>query len=122
MSKPKDTILYEKAKSIIYKQYITPSAYRSGALVKLYKQLYKDKYKDSKAYEGTKPTKGLTQWFKEEWQDINPNKTKDSYPVYRPTQRVNKDTPKTKTELSKERIKEQSQLKQKIKNKKLPKF
>lgn len=40
-----DPDIYERAKKIVYAQYKKPSAYRSGALVKKYKQLggrYKD--------------------------------------------------------------------------------
>jgi len=37
--KPVDPSLYEKAKKIVYAQYDKPSAYRSGALIKKYKEL-----------------------------------------------------------------------------------
>ena len=39
MSIPIDKELYEIAKQIVYKQYKKASAYRSGALVKKYKEL-----------------------------------------------------------------------------------
>lgn len=108
--------LYEKAKKIVYSQYPKHSAYRSGQLVKRYKEM-------GGTYSGTKPKGGLTSWFKENWKDINPNKTKDSYPVYRPTKRVNKDTPLTSSEIDPKQAKEQIALKQKIKGKKnLPAF
>jgi len=123
MSQPKDDKLYDKAKGIVYKQYDKPSAYRSGALVKKYKELYKEKYGSGSAYEGKKTEKGLTRWYKEDWKDVNPDKTDKSYPTYRPTKRISKDTPKTADEISKKRLKEQSELKQKYKGKKnLPKF
>lgn len=116
-------VLYEKAKSIVYPQFDKPSAYRSGALVQKYKELYKEKYNSDDAYFGNKTLTGLNRWFKEEWKDINPNKTKTSYPVYRPTKKITEDTPKTANELTPLRIKEQSILKQKIKGtKNLPKF
>lgn len=123
MSQPKDEKLYDKAKDIVYKQYDKPSAYRSGALVKKYKELYKEKHGSGSAYEGKKTEKGLTRWYKEDWKDVNPDKSDKSYPVYRPTKRISKDTPKTADEISKKRLKEQSELKQKYKGKKnLPKF
>ena len=124
MSTPKDEKLYDQAKEIVYKQYEKPSAYRSGALVKKYKELYKEKHGSDSAYESKKTNKEpLSRWFKEEWKDVNPNKTDKSYPVYRPTKRISKETPKTKDEISNERLKEQAKLKQKIKGKKnLPKF
>jgi hypothetical protein len=55
--------------------------------------------------------------------DINPNKTKTSYPVYRPTVRVNKQTPLLVSEIDPKNLKQQIKLKQKIKGEKnLPKF
>lgn len=111
--KPK---LYDEAKAIVYNQYPKHSAYRSGQLVKKYKEL-------GGTYGGEKPTGNLTSWFKEDWKDINPNKTKNSYPVFRPTIRVNKNTPLTASEIDPKNLKEQIALKQKIKGKKnLPNF
>ena len=108
--------LYEKAKTIVYKQYPKHSAYRSGQLVKKYKDL-------GGTYSGAKPKGGLSRWFKERWEDINPNKTETSYPVYRPTIRVNKNTPLTINEIDPIFAKKQIALKQKIKgNKNLPIF
>jgi hypothetical protein len=79
---------------------------------KLYKQLngrYKDDGKERK----------LTRWMDEQWTDIG-NK---SYPVFRPTKRITKDTPLTVSEIDKENLQKQIKLKQKIKGKKnLPKF
>lgn len=97
--------LYEKAKKIVYKQYPKHSAYRSGQLVKKYKEL-------GGTYSGKKPTKtGIARWFKEEWADIG-NK---EYPVYRPTKRVSKETPLTVSEIDPVQAKKQIALKQKIK-------
>jgi len=117
MAIPINKELYEKAKEIVYKQYSKPSAYRSGALVKKYKELG-GKYKDD-----DKKEKPLERWFSEKWMDVNPNKTKTSYPVYRPTKRINKDTPLTVSEIDKKNLEKQSKLKQKIKGEKnLPPF
>lgn len=108
--------LYIKARNIIYSQYEKPSAYRSGALVSKYKELGGE-------YSGKKTKQGLTRWYKEAWTDVNPNKTATSYPVYRPTRRVNKNTPKTVMELSTKTLQRQSALKQKIRgDANLPKF
>lgn len=108
--------LYEKAKSIIYQRYEKPSAYRSGAVIKLYKQMGGTFGKDNKP-------KPLKRWYSEIWKDVNPKPTKNSYPVYRPTKRINKQTPLTIDEIDKDNLIEQSILKQKIKGtKNLPPF
>ena len=123
MPTPKDKELYELAKEIVYPQYIKPSAYRSGALVKKYKQLYREKYGNDNSYLGKKELTGLTRWYKEDWQDINPYRTMSSYPVFRPTKRITADTPITASELTQNRINQQSILKQMIKGmKNLPQF
>jgi len=100
-----DKEIYEKAKKEVYAKYTKPSAYRSGALVKKYKEL-------GGTYSGDKTKKGLVRWFKEDWKDVNPNKTKTSYPVYRPTKRISKDTPLTLKEIDKTNLKTQAKLKQ----------
>ena len=112
-----DKELYKKAKEIVYKQYKKPSAYRSGALVKKYKELG-GKYKDN-----DKKDRPLSDWFKEDWKDINENKTNQSYPVYRPTKKINKNTPLLVKEIDKKDLEKQIKLKQKIKGKSnLPPF
>jgi len=120
MQKPKDKELYEIVKIIVNEQYKKPSAYRSGAYVKLYKELGGE-YIESKSKKINDFP--LKRWMIERWSDVNPNKTESSYPVYRPTRRITKETPKTVDEISEKRLKEQAKLKQKIKGKKnLPKF
>lgn len=107
-----DKALYEKAKAKVYAIYKKPSAYRSGALVKEYKRL-------GGTYSGEKTKMGLTAWFREKWKDVG----KKDYPVYRPTVRVNKDTPLTVREINPKNLRKQIELKQKIKGKKnLPPF
>ena len=116
MSIPIDKELYEIAKQIVYKQYKKASAYRSGALVKKYKELV-GRYKDDK----TKKDKPLERWFFEKWININPNE--EGYPVLRPSILVNKNTPTLATEITKKNVKEQIKLKEKIKgSKNLPPF
>lgn len=118
MAIPKDQQLYDKARAEADKTYKKSSAYKSGFIVKKYKELYKNKYGNDKAYEGKKTKEGLSRWYKEEWLSVG-----GEYPTYRPTRRVNAKTPKTVNEIPQERLNEQIKLKQKIKGKKnLPKF
>lgn len=108
-----DPELYSLVKQYADLVYKKPSAYKSGYIVRLYKQLG-GTYSDS----DNEPKK-LKQWFDERWIDIG---DKD-YPVYRPTKRVNKSTPLTVQEIDPQNLKEQIALKQKIKGKKnLPPF
>ena len=113
MSKPLNIKLYNEVKKEADKIYEKHSAYKSGWIVKTYKE------KGGK-YEGTKKSnKGLDRWYKEEWKDI----AGLEYPVYRPTKRITKDTPLTADEISNKSAVKQSILKQKIKgSKNLPAF
>jgi len=120
-AKIKDIKLYKQAMAIVYSQYKKPSAYRSGALVKKYKLLYREKYGNDDAYEedgAAKKNRPLARWFMEGWGSVG-----GAYPTYRPTVRVTADTPKTVSEIPPERLAEQIKLKQKIRGKKnLPPF
>lgn len=107
-----DKELYENVKKESNKIYNKPSAYRSGWIVKTYKQRGGEYIDDNKP-------KNLERWFKEQWGDIGSL----DYPVYRPFKRINKDTPLTINEIDPEQAKEQIELKQIIKgNKNLPPF
>ena len=109
---PKDQKLYDEVKKHADIIYTKPSAYKSGYVVKTYKDLGGEYIDDDKP-------KNLERWFKEDWKDIG---YKD-YPVYRPTKRISKDTPLTADELDPNDLKKQIILKQKIKGEKnLPKF
>ena len=96
--------LYEKVKSIVYPRYKKASAYRSGAVIKLYKEMG-GKFKNNGG-------RKLSRWFEEEWKDIGNHQ---EYPVYRPTKRITKDTPLTVDEIDPKNLKEQIKEKQKIK-------
>ena len=96
--------LYEEAKQIADATYKKPSAYKSGFIVKKYKEL-------GGTYSGKKENKGINRWFKEEWKDVG----KKDYPVYRPTKRITKDTPLTVQEIIPSNLKKQIDLKQIIK-------
>ena len=88
---PKDTTLYQKAKDKYSS--MKHSAYKSGLVVKYYKELYAQKYKSTEAYKGPKPIKtGLTAWHKQEWRNSRGNvgyegKTNE---IYRPTKKYGK--------------------------------
>jgi hypothetical protein len=108
-----DPILYETVKKeadIIYKK---NSAYKSGWIVKTYKDR-------GGIYYGEKPiNKGLSRWHKEKWMDIG-NK---EYPVFRPSVRINKHTPLLPNEINKKNLYDQIALKQFYKDiKNLPPF
>ena len=104
--------LYNSVKKEADKIYKKSSAFKSGYIVKRYKELG-GKYADD-----NKPD-NLKRWFKEKWQDIGHKK----YPVFRPTVRINKYTPLTVNEIDKNNLKEQIKRKQIIKgSKNLPPF
>ena len=111
---PDNPELYAKAKQLADKKYSKPSAYKSGFIVKKYKDM-------GGTYSGKKPSKeGIAGWFKENWENIA---GEEDYPVYRPTKRVSKNTPLTPDEIAPENLRKQIQLKQKIKgNSNLPPF
>ena len=116
MPTPKDKVLYQKVKKIADEIYKKPSAYKSGYIVQEYKRRGGEYIDDKKPKE-------LKRWFEAEWMNIDPNKTKTSYPVYRPTIRINKQTPLLVSEIDPKQLKEQIKLKQKIKgDKNLPPF
>jgi hypothetical protein len=107
MSQIQDKDIYLKAKNIVYQQYSKPSAYRSGALVKKYKEL-------GGRYSGEKQKIGLVRWFKEKWEDVGGLE----YPVYRPTIRISKETPLLASEIDEKDLKKKIKEKQKIKGEK----
>lgn len=107
VNKPTDQELYDKIKKKVYKDIPKHSAYRSGILVKKYKEAFKKKYGDKKKpYTGNKSKGTLSRWFKENWRnqrgEVGYKKKGD---VYRPTKRVSKKTPATFKELSSREVK-----------------
>jgi hypothetical protein len=103
-NEPLDKSLYEKVKRMADEKYEKPSAYKSGWVVKKYTELGGE-------YSGTKTKEGLSRWYEEDWKDVGGKE----YPVYRPTKRVNENTPLTLFELDPKQLKKQIALKQKIK-------
>ena len=104
---PKDLKLYQSVKRRVYKASPVHSAYRSGTIVKRYKEAFKRKYGEKMSpYVGKKPkTTGLPRWFKEEWKsDSGKYRYTSKSSVYRPTVRVTSQTPMTFAELSAKRL------------------
>lgn len=105
--KPINKSLYKKVKKEIFSKYPENSAYRSGLLVKTYKER-------GGKYIGNKSKSSLNRWFQEDWKNqrggIGYSKTGD---VYRPTKKVSKKTPKTFKELGKTRIRKAIEEKKK---------
>ena len=94
-NEPLDKELYESIKRKVWNMYDKPSAYRSGMLVKLYREA-------GGKYSGDKDKdEGLSRWYREVWES---DKGTKNYPhknsVYRPTIRITKDTPTTFSELT----------------------
>lgn len=98
---PADENLYNKIKQK-YRDKMKNSAYRSGLIVKDYKDAYYKKYGNDGAFIGRKnKNKGLNRWFAEKWRNESGNVGYDSNNIlYRPTRKVTKDTPVTWNELS----------------------
>ena len=94
---PKDKELYDRVKKDADAIYKKPSAFKSGYIVKKYKELGGEYIDDKKP-------KNLKRWFKEDWKDV----AGLDYPVFRPTKRVNKNTPLTPQEIDPKNLKEQS--------------
>jgi len=112
MPTPLNKELYNAVKEYADIVYAKPSAYKSGFIVKTYKKLggtYKEDHLEH----------NLERWFKERWADVGDKE----YPVYRPSIRINKNTPLTINEIDKSNLRSQIKLKQKIKGEKnLPPF
>ena len=107
-NEPLDMKLYNEIKDKVRKMYDKPSAYRSGMLVKLYRE-------SGGRYSGDKDKdEGISRWFREAWMS---DKGTTNYPhknsVYRPTVRITTDTPATFAELTPEELKRAKQEKAK---------
>jgi len=109
MPEPLDKELYEQVRKYADLVYDKPSAYKSGFIVKTYKE-YGGKYK------GKPDNEGLDRWFDEKWEDIGDDE--DKYPTFRPTIRVSDKTPITKGELDYDEKRKKIKEKQKIKGRK----
>ena len=99
-NEPLDMKLYNEIKDKVWKMYDKASAYRSGMLVKLYRE-------SGGKYSGDKDKDdGLSRWYRERWES---DKGTKHYPhsnsVYRPTIRITEDTPATFDELTADELK-----------------
>ena len=104
MPKPNDKELYDKVKKEITNKY-KPSAYRSGLLVKKYKEEYYKKHKNNNAYSGDRQNSNLKRWFNEKWTNQRGEiGYKNKGDIYRPTIRINSKTPTTLNELTPQQI------------------
>ena len=105
-NEPLDMKLYNEIKDRVWKMYEKSSAYRSGMLVKLYREAG-GKYSGDKDKDD-----GLSRWYRERWMS---DKGTTNYPhknsVYRPTVRITKDTPTTFAELTPEELKRAKSMK-----------
>jgi hypothetical protein len=114
--RPSNPALYARVKRLVNKSYKKPSAYRSMAYMKEYKR------RGGLFLEDGTP-RNLTRWMKEKWRDVNPKRTKHSYPVFRPTKRISRKTPLTLHEIPRRVLLKQSRKKQRIQGKhNLPSF
>jgi hypothetical protein len=100
-----DQQLYDQVKKEADEKYKKHSAYKSGWIVKTYKE------RGGKYADDGKP-KNLARWYKEDWTSLS---RPEEYPVYRPTKRINKSTPLTATEIDPKQLKSQIKIKQYIK-------
>jgi len=123
MPAPSDPTLYREAKDFIESKYKTNSPFRSGAVVKHYKQLYKKKHNSDDSYTETNHPKNLKRFFEEKWVSVNPTQNKGGYPVFRPTRKVNAKTPQLLQEIPDNILQKQINLKQSYRQvKRLPKY
>jgi Family of unknown function (DUF5872) len=108
--RPANPQLYARVKKIVNEWYKKPSAYRSMAYIKEYKR------RGGKFLQDGRP-KNLSRWMREKWRDVNPNRTRKSYPVFRPTRRISGKTPLIATEIPRRVLLAQSRRKQRIRGK-----
>ena len=104
--------LYKEVKQYVDTIYKKPSAFKSGFLIKKYKEL------GGRYIDDDEPKK-LKQWFSESWKNVA---NKQQYPVLRPSIIVNKNTPLTIQEIDPKNLQDQIRLKQKLRGKYLPPF
>jgi len=118
-----DPVLYEEAKDFIVSKYKTNSPFRSGAIVKKYKEMYKENHKSDNPFTETNHPKNLTRWFDEKWVAVNPTQNMGGKPVFRPTKKVNSRTPQLLQDTASKVLKQQIALKQKTPiTKRLPRY
>ena len=106
INEPLDKELYERLKKDVWAMYDKPSAYRSGMLVKLYREAG-GRYSDDKDKD-----EGLSRWYRERLKnDEGTTGYSCRNSVYRPTVRITKDSPTTFAELTPEELKRAKSMK-----------
>lgn len=105
--RPANPQLYARARRVVFARYSKPSAFRSMATIKEYKRLGGTFLPDHKP-------RTLRRWMREKWRDVNPRKTRKSYPVFRPTVRISNKTPLIASEIPRSELLRQSRRKQRI--------
>jgi hypothetical protein len=137
MSKPLDKKLYDKIKKKANHKFDSKTGiYRSSWIVREYKRLG-GKYSGKR-----RSSSGLTRWFKEKWVDLNRpiknkngkvigykscgrssvKRSKEKYPLCRPSKRVSSKTPKTYKQLNKTSINKAKKQKSIVRGSKNIKF
>jgi len=124
-SKPDNLILYAQVKKEADERYKVPSAYKSGWLVKTYKERG-GTYSTVTVSNGVE-VKPLSRWFEEKWVDLTRPRSDGNYepcgrkvavgtyPLCRPSVRVTPQTPVTVKELSPAQIEQAKKNKEKVK-------
>ena len=97
--------LYNQVKKEADEKYSKPSAYKSGWIVKTYKER-------GGKYVNDCEKKNLEKWFQEKWENVADD---NQYPVLRPTIRIDKTTPLTVKEIDPKNLNSQIKIKQNIK-------
>ena len=110
--RPLQPDLYARVKREADAIYATPSAYKSGWIVKTYKSR-------GGQYEGGDRSHALARWFQEKWVDLNRRRSDGSYascgrqrasggpyPLCRPSRRISSQTPATVEELSRKSLRQ----------------
>lgn len=117
MTERTDEQLYQRAKRFIIKKEPVHSAYRSIRIAQQYKKMFANKYGTrKKPYKGDKSKSKLYVWLRERWSSSPSGKItgyKKKGDIYRPTVRVNSDTPLLWSELKPSEIKRAKKLKSK---------
>ena len=131
MVEPVDKKLYSRVKALADKKFASKTGiYKSSWIVKEYKRL-------GGKYKGNKPdskSPGLKRWYKEKWVDLNRPiknskgkiidykscgrksvKTKEKYPLCRPSKRITSGTPRTYKQISKNSIQRAKREKRRVK-------
>lgn len=108
-----DQRLYDAVKRHADKVYDKPSAYKSGYIVRKYKDLG-GRYSDSGEDSSKKTLRPLEKWFKEDWKNVA---KKGQYPVLRPSKRIDASTPLTISEVDPVDLRKQIKRKQVIRDK-----